>query len=142
MPGHGLRIQGLPWPDSRPYVFVSGAYSGDSEEVVRENVKRAVETADRISKYCWPILPHLCHLWESICPHEYGFWILYSRAMMVLCDGMLRMDGPSPGADDEEIVWLVADGPLFYTEPELEAWCREFTRTRLGRLRKIRNGDG
>lgn len=60
-----------------PRVYVAGPYSrGD----VTENVRAAVRAGDAIAEAGGiPFIPHLSHLWQLICPHEYEFWIAWVR---------------------------------------------------------------
>lgn len=79
-------------------IYVAGPYSSDPVKGVRA----AIEAADRI----WeaggvPYVPHLTHLWHLISPKCYDEWIEMGLAWVGRCDALLRLPGPSPGADEE-----------------------------------------
>ena len=80
-------------------IFIAGPYTtGD----VASNVREAIEIADvLLSQDVIPFIPHLAHFWHLLCPHEYTVWTEYDIEWLKVCDGLLRMPGDSPGAENE-----------------------------------------
>ena len=93
---------------SRPVVYVAGPYSqGDPAENVAAAVHFASMLMDR--GWAWPLVPHLTHLWHLIAPRPYQDWIDLDLALLARCDGLVRLPGPSAGAD-AEVDWAVEHG--------------------------------
>lgn len=80
-------------------VYIAGPYShGDTET----NVRAAILVADALAaRGHVPYVPHLSHYWHLIAPHDHAFWMRQDREWLILCDGVLRIDGWSDGADEE-----------------------------------------
>lgn len=80
-------------------VYVAGPYSqGD----VAINVRNALDAAERlIAAGHLPYVPHLSHFWHVIHPHEKDYWLRIDDAWLACCDAIIRLPGPSEGADDE-----------------------------------------
>ena len=76
-----------------------GPYTAGSQA---RNVRKAIEMANVISELggC-PFVPHLCHFWELLYPHDYDFWMDYDIQWLEICDAAFRMPGESKGADAE-----------------------------------------
>ncbi len=84
---------------SRPWVYVAGPYTkGD----VVVNVRNAVLAGQTLwERGYWPFVPHLTHLWHTIIPQPYKQWLEFDLYPLEKCDILLRIPGPSSGADDE-----------------------------------------
>jgi len=115
-----------PEPDTSPtsndrehtYIYVAGPYSeGDSEQ----NAKRAIHLSDDLAKLGFvPIIPHLSNWWhEEVAQHDYQFWMNYTVSLLAICDGLYRLDGHSPGADDEGAYARRHDIPVVASKTEL-----------------------
>ena len=100
MTGPGLRV------------YVAGPYTkGD----VVGNVRTAVLAGSAIAAAGHhPFIPHLSHLWHTIDPHPYEFWIAQDNAWIVVCDVLVRLPGESPGADAEVELARLVGLPVFY----------------------------
>jgi hypothetical protein len=83
----------------RKKVYVAGPYTqGD----VVLNVRAAVLAANELLDAGFiPFVPHLTHLWHAICPRPYQDWLDLDLEWLEECDILLRLPGPSSGADDE-----------------------------------------
>lgn len=81
------------------YIYVSGPYTqGDA----LQNVHKAIDAAEQLIGLGYtPFVPHLSHFWHMIHPHPWEFWIEQDLAWIARCDGLLRLPGPSKGADIE-----------------------------------------
>ena len=79
--------------------YVAGPYStGD----VAVNVRSALVAADALVELGHvPYVPHLTHFWHLVSPKPYEWWLAYDLAWLPFCDALLRLDGPSSGADGE-----------------------------------------
>jgi hypothetical protein len=82
-----------------PKVYIAGPYTqGD----VAQNVRTAIRAGDAIAEAGGtPFIPHLSHFWHLVCPHEYEFWIAQDMEWLRSCDALVRLPGPSAGADAE-----------------------------------------
>lgn len=102
---------------SKPLVYLMGPYTKGGQAA---NVRKAVEMADVICALggC-PFIPHLCHLWELIYPHNYDFWLEYDLNWLKVCDAAYRLPGESAGADEERKQCERLKIPVFYTTPTL-----------------------
>lgn len=80
-------------------IYIAGPYTqGD----VAVNVRRAVDVGDQYLRHgFFPFIPHLCHFWHFVHPHEYQTWMDYTKAFLVSCVGVNRIPGKSPGSDIE-----------------------------------------
>lgn len=80
-------------------VYIAGPYS-QGDPVL--NVRTAVTVADQIAEAGgFPFVPHLSHLWHTISPHKYEFWIAQDMEWLEACDIVYRIAGESTGADGE-----------------------------------------
>lgn len=76
-------------------IYISGPYSADTEEGIKENIRRASEVALRAWEKGWTV----------ICPHKntagfhnhdsltYDDWMRGNIEMLLKCDAILMMDG-------------------------------------------------
>lgn len=82
-------------------VYIAGPYTqGD----VALNVREAITTGDAVAEIGYiPYIPHLSHFWHLVKPREYDWWLAYDLKWLEKCDYLIRMAGPSSGADKEVI---------------------------------------
>ena len=81
-------------------VYVAGPYSvGDK----RTNAIDALNHGNILMDAgMMPFVPHLTHWWDEVCPgREYGEWLAWDLAWLPFCNALLRLPGPSLGADLE-----------------------------------------
>lgn len=80
-------------------IYVAGPYTkGD----VVVNVRNAIFAADTLfASGHTPYVPHLTHLWHTVCPHPWNDWLRLDLAWLAQCDAVLRLPGESDGADIE-----------------------------------------
>lgn len=95
----------------RPFVFVTGPYSGSAQEEVERNIKKAIEVGRIVfERGYYPIVPHLL-VKEYYNPRDdsetFGYEPLmqYTLAIVPKCDILLIYEH-SPGADRE---WRLAE---------------------------------
>ena len=109
-PAHQHRVQELrtiaaamnapiqPAPGGRR-VYVSGPITLGNLE---ENIRRAIDAADQILRAgFFPFVPHLDCYWHARHPHEHEEWLALDMAWLPVCDALIRLPGPSAGADIE-----------------------------------------
>lgn len=102
-----------PHPDAarRLRVYVASPYTqGD----VAANVAAAMDAADTLIRAGFaPFVPHLSHFQHMMHPHPYDTWIALDLCWLEVCDALVRLPGPSAGAD-AEVEWCVVHGvPVF-----------------------------
>lgn len=104
-------------------VFISGPYTKDTPE---ENIKVAIEVAEKLTKLSpniFPYIPHLSHYWEKLHPKPWEYWVEHGKAFAEVCDIVFRIPGDSKGAD-EEVNYILSrtDVPVAYTIEALIKW--------------------
>lgn len=95
------------------YVYIAGPYTKPNPN---ENVYNAIQMANRLAEKGYtPFIPHLYHLWDTVSPKSYDFWMQLDFNWILKCDALLRLPGESSGAD-LEIVHATKNGiPVFYS---------------------------
>jgi len=69
-----------------------------------------------------PFNPLLTHYQALFQQHEYHEWLDYDMVWLKKCDAVLRLPGPSVGAEREVEVAMELGIPVFETIPALKAW--------------------
>lgn len=108
-----LTRSGQPFPD-RIHVYVAGPYTRPDPVA---NTHQIVKFADRLQALGYhPVVPHVSLLWHLICPHEdVEFWYEHDLYDLARCDVVIRVPGPSSGAD-KEVQFAIDNGiPVVYT---------------------------
>ena len=84
------------------------------------NTNAALVVADKLLELGYiPMVPHLTHFWHEISSKPWEQWMEIGRALLAGCDALLRLPGPSKGAD-LEIEYAKALGiPVCYEIEEL-----------------------
>lgn len=83
----------------RPMVYVAGPISSNPMHGTHNACREAARLLD--SGLVVPFIPHLTVLWDTVTPRDYEVWMAYDFAVIDRCQGVLRLDGHSPGADRE-----------------------------------------
>lgn len=92
-------------------IFISGPYSGNTEE----NVNRAIGAGEFLREHgALPFIPHLYHFWDENYQHDYEYWMEQCLEWLKICDAVLRLDGESSGADREVELANRLGIPVFY----------------------------
>ena len=104
----------------RAKVYVAGPYTqGDTSA----NLHQALWTANRLLELGYaPYVPHLNFFWDLTYPQSYKVWMDLDRVWLRTCDVLYRIFGPSPGADEEELLAQSLYIPVVRTLEELEKW--------------------
>lgn len=84
----------------KPLVYLAAPYT-DPDPVA--NTHHAIRVASRLidDGRVTPVVPHLTLLWQAVDPRPAEFWYAYDLEVLARCDIVLRLPGPSPGADNE-----------------------------------------
>src|SRR4029077_6312199 len=99
------------------WVYIAGPYThGD----VAENVHNACLTW----KALWdagyvPICPHCPHMQHLIDPMTYARWLESHTFLLSVCHAVLRIPGPSDGADKEVEMATQIEIPVFFNMQSL-----------------------
>lgn len=98
-------------------VYVAGPYTQGNTV---ENTRAAVTAAERLWKLGYaPFVPHLSMLWEVLFSHDHQDWLDLDAEWVKVCHALLRLAGPSKGADKEVELAEGLGIPVFYSVEEL-----------------------
>lgn len=100
----------------KPRIYIAGPYTqGD----VAVNVRNALNEANALADAGFhPFVPHLTHFWHMLHPRPYEFWLDLDNSFLPLCDVLIRLPGPSNGADKEVLLAESLCLPVVYTRKE------------------------
>jgi uncharacterized protein DUF4406 len=94
-------------------IYIAGPYT-QGDPVV--NTRRAISAGTALLQRGFvPFVPHLTMFWHLVEPQEYETWLTYDFEWVKACDGLLRLDGPSSGADREVALAKEVGIPIFYS---------------------------
>lgn len=106
----------------RTRIYIAGPITlGDVDQNVRNAVAVGLDLHHR--GYA-PFIPHLSHYAEPLAtwttnPARYEAWLEVDQSFIAVCDALLRLPGPSRGAD-REVTWAYRLGiPVFYALGQL-----------------------
>ena len=108
-------------------VYVAGPYTNGDVAV---NVRKAYEAANRLADLGFaPFVPHATHFWHMLFPHPYTFWLELDNEFLPCCAAVLRLPGPSKGADAEVQLAESLGLPVFY---DIDKLAEFFEKARKG----------
>lgn len=82
-----------------PLIYVAGPYTTGDPIL---NTRAAIEAGDDVEALgANVVIPHLSLLWHLVSPAPVQRWYDRDNAMLLRCDAVVRLDGPSAGADNE-----------------------------------------
>lgn len=100
----------------RTRVYVSGPYTSAPEA----NTYDALSVGQVLLDHGYaPFVPHLTHFWHKWRPNSYDAWLDLDLAWVEAADVVLRMEGKSPGADEEVELAESLGIPVFYDVSDL-----------------------
>lgn len=89
------------------------------------NTHAAIRMADAVADRGYvPFVPHLTHLWHTVSPKPYPFWLDQDMHWLRVCDVVLRFGGESSGADAEVAEAKRLGIPVVCSLDELEEFRR------------------
>ena len=104
----------------KAFVYIAGPYTSPDPVL---NVRKALTAAEQIRDMGMvPFIPHLCHLWHLVSPHDHQYWMDYDLDWLQKCDVVYRIVGNSQGADIEVKAALVQKIPVYYAMTDLRDW--------------------
>jgi hypothetical protein len=94
-------------------IYIASPYTlGD----VAINVRESFLVADQLARNGYlPFPPLFSHFWHFLVPHKKEFWMSLDFEWIKRCDAVLRIPGPSTGADEEEKFAINNRIPVFYS---------------------------
>lgn len=98
-------------------VYIASQYTiGDQQE----NVNRQIIVASYLmDEGFYPFIPLLYHYVDALRPRSYESWCEQDNVWVLKCDALLRLPGPSKGADAEVELAKAHNIPVFYSMEEL-----------------------
>ena len=101
-------------------IYVAGPYGkGD----VEQNVARAIDAGTALLAMGHaPLVPHLNHFWNRRAPHPERTWLDLDLAWLAVADAVLRLPGPSAGADGECELAQFLGVPVHGSLHEVRRW--------------------
>jgi hypothetical protein len=104
-------------------VYVAGPYTIGEQF---DNVRIAIIAGNELYNMGFvPFIPHLNSLWNLVSPRHYQDWLAYDREWLDVCDIVLRLPGPSCGAQCEVERAREQGKPVFHSIEDLKLWERE-----------------
>lgn len=112
----------------RPWLYISGPMTGKRGERGDMGPYANPREAMFYGEYAWscgwhPIVPHTNVLWELVVgpldptsPDGANGWLLYDLSLLTRCEALLRVPGPSSGADREVAVAEQLGKPVIHIE--------------------------
>jgi len=98
-------------------IYIAGPYT---EGDVARNVKAAIDAANELIELGFaPYVPHLSHFLHMAHPQPYGIWMGLDMVWQSQCHAVLRLPGPSSGADTETRTAKIVGMPVFHSISEL-----------------------
>ncbi len=102
-------------------IYIAGPYSQGETAI---NVRNAILAADKVLELGHiPFVPHLTHFWHYISPKPWNVWLKIDQDWLKVCDALLRLPGPSKGADLEIDLAKSLGIPIYESLDELP--CKE-----------------
>ena len=93
------------------------------------NTHKAIQVAEElVERGFMPLIPHLLLLWHIVSPHKEDFWYECGRELLRRCDGLLRIEGESKGADWEVELAKEWGIPVYYSISEVSHEHKETLR--------------
>ncbi len=108
---------------SRKWIYVAGPYTNPDPVV---NTRKAWLAGLRLYEAgLFPYVPHLSIAAQMIEPKPYVWWLDFDLAALLRCDALLRLPGPSIGADLEIEAARKEGIPVFTDEQSAIAWGQQ-----------------
>lgn len=88
--------------DDRRLLYIAGPYTIDPVRCTQAAIRTATEVY--IEGEYIPVVPHLTMFWHLVTPMSYREWLTIDFAVLARCEAIMRLPGPSQGADMEMVV--------------------------------------
>lgn len=104
----------------RPRIYIAGPYTKGDPVL---NTRTAILTGSKLlARGFTPFVPHLTMFWHMLDPQDYEVWLNFDFEWVKTCDGLLRLEGESSGADREVRVAVEHKIPVFFSLDSLYAY--------------------
>lgn len=114
-------------------LYIAGPYTNPDPV---QNTHRMIRIADALWELgIVPVVPHLSLLWHLVSPRPYEQWLEYDLHVMARCDAVLRVPGPSTGADREVFQATRSGQPVIIPPSAAVADCVSAVKTWTGETR-------
>ncbi len=100
-------------------VFIAAPFAGAGEDLVDALREVKCVASDLIRAGFVPFVPHLSCYIHMVAPLPRAEWLAWARAWVGSCDCVLRLQGPSAGADAEVDLARASGVPVFDSYYEL-----------------------
>jgi hypothetical protein len=110
---------------NRKWLYVAAPYTNPDPVL---NTHKVLHVANALIEHSsWlPIVPHLTLLWHAVTPKPIDEWYDYDLTLIRRCNALLRLPGPSTGADAEVDFARRLAIPVYnlgeMQHPVIEAW--------------------
>ena len=106
------------------YVYVSAPLVGSPGDNPEINVRMALRIASQLmDEGIVPFVPHLAWYMNGYHPRDEADWLnYYALPWLERCDAVLRIGGPSKGADIEMKFATTIGKPIFMAVPQVVSW--------------------
>lgn len=101
----------------KPLVYIAGPYSSDPVSGTRAAIKAGMAVYE--TGLAAVLIPHTTMLVDLLLPHDVEFWYAYDLDQLEHCQAVLRLDGPSTGADAEVAFAKANEIPVYRLLDEL-----------------------
>jgi hypothetical protein len=103
-------------------VYVAGAFTSPTPAGVIDNVNRAIDAGNEVESLGFrAFIPHMSYWRDARHPRPYEEWMEIDEDWLEACDVLLRLPGPSSGADREIAAAKRMGIPVFHSVRELAA---------------------
>ena len=103
-------------------VYVAGPYTlGDRSENVRKALAVATQLLEAGHE---PFCPMLFHFWDLMHPRPWHDWMRLDLAWLEVAEALVRIPGPSKGADEEVAYANTLGIPTFFPVEAFLRWAK------------------
>lgn len=107
----------------KPLVYIAGPLTAKTPAGELANALEAMRIGDKLDRLGFhAFVPHLTLFHQLYFPRPYESWLEMDFRILEGCDALLRLKGPSPGADREVERAKALGIPVFYKIADLIEW--------------------
>lgn len=101
-------------------IYIAGPMRAHTARGRLANIRRAIAAGNEVMKRGHIVfVPHLSHWQNEVTPEPFAFWIGIDLLWIERCDALLRLPGPSAGADMEAHYARAIGKPVLHSIEEL-----------------------
>ena len=103
--------------DRKARIYVAGPFTVPCPST---NTHKAIQAGQSLRDYGFiPFVPHVSMLWDTVIPNSYETWLEWDFEWVKVCDGLVRLQGESSGADREVELANSLGMPVFFSIQEV-----------------------